>query len=116
MVQDPQWRSSTADGHEEIAQACVLLDAPGAPRERLGLAGALFWRALRHSHTWPELLRSEAAGLIAKLFRYGSVERTLATLDDQQVLEGLSQLAIFCRAFLEWDTRNKPSPKTDDPK
>ena len=116
MVQDPQWRSSTDEGYGDIAQACLLLDAPGTPRERLRLAGALFWRALRHSHTWPELLRSEAAALIANLFRYGSVERTLTKLDDQQVLDGLEQLAIFCREFLEWDTRNKPPAKPDDPK
>jgi hypothetical protein len=114
MVQDPQWRSSTAEGYEEIAQACILLEAPGDPKDRLRKAGALFWRALRHSHTWPELLRSESAALIAKLFRYGPVDRTIDRFNDQQLAEATEQLAVFCREFLDWD--RKHSRKSDDRK
>src|SRR5688500_18749756 len=69
MVQDPHWGSETADGHREILEACRALDAPGEARQRLRTAAQLFWKALRHSHTWPEILRSESAALIAKLFR-----------------------------------------------
>lgn len=108
MVQDPRWSSKSAEGYPHIVAAVQMLESDSDPRHRLRTAATLFWKALLDGHCWPDLLRSESAALIARLFRYGPIHRTVEKLPDEEVKQTLEQLKDFCRQFLDWDKDHPP--------
>ena len=99
---DRRRRSSTAEGYEHIDRARRLLGQGGPPRETLEQAALAFWKAVLYRDTWPELLRSDAAALIAALFRHGPIGVTIARMDERSVAETMDAMREFCDLFLNW--------------
>jgi hypothetical protein len=90
-------------GHEAIDAACRLLDEDqGALRQRLIKAAHLFWQAFYHKDAWPQVIQSEAAGLIAVLFRNGPINMTISQMNDEDLAHTLHVMIGFCRRFLSW--------------
>lgn len=91
------------DGAKQLQQAREILNEQGRdPRESLRLAAHEFWKAAFHLPGWPETLQQQAQDLYPYIILQGSIDSTIARLDDAGVAEARQKLLAFCAAVEQW--------------
>ena len=88
-------------GTRYIREAAAMLSRPEVPpRERLYGAAQLFWRAMFHEMVWPEPIRDSAQRVTQHLFHKGPIPRTIALMEDADVVVALRELTGFVELFM----------------
>lgn len=94
-------RERSLEGRQYVAQACAILaDRNSELRSRVERAAHLFWKAFYFKETWPQVVASEAASMMAVVFRYGTIADTLRRMNADELRETAAFLDGFCRHFL----------------
>lgn len=86
------------EGANEVRAAVALLG--GAEKnlpDRMLLAASQWWRALSHCQAWPAMLRGKADCIAGKLLEHGSLQMSIAAMDDQQLLDLAGDLKAFAK-------------------
>ena len=66
------------------------------PREALQAAADEFWRGVFYAPAWPEDLRKAAEDVYPSILLRGSIQRTIAELDDAGLEEAQRKIEDFC--------------------
>lgn len=66
------------------------------PREALQAAADEFWRGVFYAPAWPEDLRKAAEEVYPSILLRGSIQRTIAELDDAGLTEARRKIEDFC--------------------
>ena len=78
----------------------VLCEWDGPLRDRLLAAARSFGRAAACEAVWPSALACEARGLLRRLTAAGTLPRTIAAMDEDEVVEAVSRVVELCEAAL----------------
>lgn len=90
------------DGAEQLQMAREILarqDLVG--RESLRLAAHEFWKAVFHLPSWPEPIQRQAQELYPYIVIRGSIDSTIAELDEATIEQARQKLTAFCDAVEE---------------
>ena len=78
----------------------VLCEWDGPLRDRLLAAARSFGRAAACDGVWPPARSSEARGLLRRLTAGGTLPGTIASMDEDEVVEAAGRIVELCEAAL----------------
>ena len=79
-----------------LRRAKEAVQAEGAARGRLLMAGQEFWEALFDLGTWPPELQEAADQITGALLSHGTIHTTVDSMDEATAQETLRRLLDFC--------------------
>jgi hypothetical protein len=86
-------------GKAQLSSARTLLAPPRSGREQTLAATQQVWSAMFYSSEWPLALQNRARALEPMLFKYGTIDMTIAHMSDTEIDEMRGQLAAFLQSF-----------------